>query len=220
MEKRTEVLALYTKEISWETPWRKELGFQHIGWSKRTIFVICPSFLYTSLNSPFGLLQQLLAVNQRSTVRPWTSILKLNMESKQGELEVSIQSMMGMLTFLRTCSLWCPTLPTSWKEPSKEFPKVNVSVSRCSVKSEYWRARSGLTYCLLSLICPQFTGVETDTQRSWRDSHTSHSYVVICLISLGPELSSLHQAGSLPLAPGSLVVYLFKSHSESSPHTC
>lgn len=53
---------------------KKKLGSQRINWSEGTISVICRSLLYTSLNCPFGLLQQILAVNQRSTVRPWISL--------------------------------------------------------------------------------------------------------------------------------------------------
>lgn len=92
-------------------------------------------------------------------------IFKLNTESKQGKQRVKIRSMKGILIFLRDMLLVVPTLPASWKKPSKGFPEVNVSVSRCSVKSETCRARRGLAG-LLSLIFSHFTDEETETQRS------------------------------------------------------
>lgn len=52
-----------------------------------------------------------------------------------------------------------PTLHTSWKDHSEKFPKVNASVSRCSIKSK------GLYRTVISNQPPLYDK-EIESQRS------------------------------------------------------
>lgn len=60
-----------------------------------------------------------------------------------------------------------PTLPTLWKEPSEKFPKGNVSVSRCCIKSK------GLFTGLSSLISLHFM-IRKWRPREAEETHRHH----------------------------------------------
>lgn len=62
--------------------------------------------------------------------------------------------MIDVLTFLRDMCLMMPHTAYIMERTLKKFPKVNVHVSRCSVKSENYKARKGPCRTVVSNLPP------------------------------------------------------------------